>query len=147
MNWECVEYNLQLYSTFATAIVSSRTMQTQLNSIRVFLYGVVVALLPGWTTAAENDEAGRRLFEANCAECHQSDGMGIPNIYPALAGNETVQGSAIDVALVLRIGRGEMPSFRDSLGSEELAIIINYIRNAWGNTGENITAETIDKLR
>ncbi len=106
-----------------------------------------MALLPDITIAAESDEAGRILFEANCAECHQSDGMGIPNIYPALAGNETVLGSAIDVALVLRIGRGEMPSFRDSLNSADMATIINYIRNTWGNEGEKITADTIDKLR
>ena len=54
---------------------------------------------------------GERLFLENCAECHQEDGEGIPNIYPSLADSELVLGSGADVALVLIIGRGEMPSF------------------------------------
>ena len=81
-------------------------------------------------------ESGEQLFLANCAECHQRNGMGIPNVYPALAGNEVVTGSGVDVALVLIIGRGEMPSFDGSLGSAEMAAIINYVRNAWCNTGD-----------
>ena len=89
---------------------------------------------------------GEELFLANCAECHQADGKGIPNIYPALDGSETVTGSGVDVALVLRIGRGEMPSFLGSLNSSEMAAIINYVRNAWSNSGEPITAETIESL-
>ncbi len=94
--------------------------------------------------AAENE--GERLFNENCAECHQSDGMGIPNIYPALAGNELVLGSGVDVALVLIIGRGEMPSFSGAITNEDMASIINYVRNSFGNEGELISAETIESL-
>ncbi len=100
-------------------------------------------ILPNTLMAAEN---GEQLFLANCAECHQVDGQGIPNIYPALDGNETVNGSGVDVALVLRIGRGEMPSFMGSLSADEMAAIINYVRNAWSNSGQLISAETIEGL-
>ena len=89
---------------------------------------------------------GSRLFFDNCAECHQPDGLGIPNVYPALADSEGVSGSGADVALVLIIGRGEMPSFRGTLSSSEMAAIINYVRNAWGNSGEPISAAEIDAL-
>ena len=71
----------------------------------------------------------------------------MPNIYPALVGNETVQGSGVDVALVLIIGRGEMPSFAGAMPSEEMAAIINYVRNAWGNSGDMISASDIDALQ
>lgn len=98
-------------------------------------------------TAATRISEGEQLFLANCAECHQADGQGIPSIYPALAGNETVLGSAVDVALVLRIGRGEMPSFRDSLSTADMATIINYIRNNWGNSGELINAADLESIR
>ena len=91
-------------------------------------------------------ESGAQLFLNNCAECHQADGKGIANIYPSLAGNEVVLGSAVDVALVLIIGRGEMPSFNGSISSEDMAAIINYVRNSWGNEGEPISAATIDTL-
>lgn len=90
---------------------------------------------------------GENLFRANCAECHRQNGQGLPNVYPALAGNETVLGSGADVALVLIIGRGEMPSFAGALSSAEMAAIINYVRNSWGNSGELIDAELIEALQ
>lgn len=89
---------------------------------------------------------GQRLFFDNCAECHQADGQGIPNVYPALDGNETVSGSGADVALVLIIGRGEMPSFRGALSPAEMAAVINYVRNAWSNSGAPISATEVDAL-
>ena len=91
------------------------------------------------------DEDGEPLLLANCAECHQANGQGIANIYPALAGNETVLGSGVDVALMMRIGRTEMPSFLEYLSSAEIAAIINYIRNAWGNSGELVSAEVLEQ--
>lgn len=97
--------------------------------------------------AASAQDAGEQLFLNNCAECHQRDGKGIPNIYPALAGSEVVQGSGVDVALVMLIGRGEMPSFADSITYEDMASIINYVRNAWGNSGEEISAKRVENLR
>lgn len=93
------------------------------------------------------EDTGRELFLANCAECHQRDGQGLNNVYPALAGSETVRGSGADVALVLMIGRGEMPSFKDALSSGEMAAIINYVRNSWGNSGSLISAEQVEALR
>lgn len=89
---------------------------------------------------------GQRLFFDNCAECHQVNGRGLPNVYPALDGNETVSGSGADVALVMIIGRGEMPSFRGALSSAEMAAIINYVRNAWSNTGTPISAAEVEAL-
>lgn len=109
------------------------------------LIPALAGCLVGFQTYAA-DESGQRLFLENCAECHQEDGMGIPNIYPALAGNELVQGSGVDVALVLIIGRGEMPSFSGAISNEDMASIINYVRNAFGNEGELISPETIKQL-
>ena len=97
--------------------------------------------------AALAQDTGEQLFLNSCAECHQRDGIGIPNIYPALAGSEVVLGSGVDVALVMLIGRGEMPSFAGSIAHADMAKIINYVRNAWGNSGEHISAETIANLK
>ena len=47
------------------------------------------------------EQTGEALFLQNCAECHQEDGRGISNVYPALAGNELVLGNGVDVAIVL----------------------------------------------
>ncbi len=105
---------------------------------------VTLLLTAAGSLAAEN---GEQLFLGNCAECHQADGKGLQEIYPALAGSEVVSGSGVDVALVLIIGRGEMPSFAGSISNEDMAAIINYVRNAWGNSGEEISAATIDALQ
>ena len=86
-------------------------------------------------SAASAQDSSEQLFLNSCAECYQRDGKGILNIYPALAGSEMVQGSGADVALVMLIGRGEMPSFAGTITYEDMASIINYVRNSWGNNG------------
>ena len=98
-------------------------------------------------SAASAQDSSEQLFLNNCSECHQRDGKGILNIYPALAGSELVQGSGADVALVMLIGRGEMPSFAGTVTYEDMASIINYVRNSWGNNGEKISSQMIEKLR
>jgi mono/diheme cytochrome c family protein len=113
------------------------------RSVTALLLCLPCLLCASISLAQEN---GRQLFLDNCAECHQSDGQGLDNIYPALAGNETVLGSGADVALVLRIGRGEMPSFKDALNFAEMAAIINYVRNSWGNSGAEISAGEVEEL-
>ncbi|MGA1072317.1 MAG: c-type cytochrome [Pseudohongiellaceae bacterium] len=103
--------------------------------------------------ATENDsvatqalETGRALFLDNCAECHQSNGRGLKGIYPSLASSEVVRGSGTDVALQLIIGRGEMPSFAGAMSPQDMADVVNYVRNAWGNTGDSIDAISIERL-
>jgi len=106
----------------------------------------LVIALPA-LNSLEAEEKGKRLFLENCAECHQADGKGMAGVYPALDNNEIVTGSGIDVALVLIIGRGEMPSFSGSMSAEDMAAIINYIRNAWSNSGGLIFVEAIESLQ
>lgn len=120
-------------------------VSTLLRSRRLLRTLLAIAALISGIADAQSE--GEQLFLNNCAECHQRDGRGIPNIYPALAGSEVVRGSGVDVALVLIIGRGEMPSFAGSISDEDMASIINYVRNAWGNSGENISAETVAALQ
>ena len=114
------------------------------NWISQLLLAILFASVTSFVAVAEN---GEQLFLENCAECHQADGKGLANIYPALAGSEVVKGSGVDVALVLIIGRGEMPSFSGSIPDEDIATIINYVRNAWGNSGDFISAKTINSLQ
>jgi mono/diheme cytochrome c family protein len=108
----------------------------------------LMSLIAMASSAQANEHIeGEKLFTQNCVECHQSNGQGIANIYPALAGSEIVKGSPMDVALVLIIGRGEMPSFAGAMSDEDMAKIINYVSNAWGNEGELITAKMIELLK
>ena len=110
-----------------------------------FVFAFMVTALASMPCLAA--ESGEQLYLENCAACHRSDGKGIANVYPALAGSEVVLDSGIDVALVLIIGRGEMPSFNGTISSTDMASIINYVRNAWGNAGQPVSAQTIESLR
>lgn len=122
-------------------------MACALRKLIVSMSSTLALTLFGQTSAQETYAEGKALFLANCAECHQVDGQGMPNVYPALSDNETVLGSGTDVALVLIIGRGEMPSFAGALSDQEMADVINYVRNSWGNAGTPITAENVAALQ
>lgn len=76
---------------------------------------------------------GQQLFLSNCAACHQADGNGIPNVYPALSGSEVVNGGAADIIGILQAGRGDMPAFSGSFTAAELAALINFLRHSWNN--------------
>lgn len=78
--------------------------------------------------------AGEQGYVISCSRCHQVDGSGYSNVYPALAGNPLVTlhdpRPLVDVILE---GPGSMPAFRHSLEAQQIAEIATYIRNSWGN--------------
>ncbi|MCL4302159.1 MAG: cytochrome c [Anaerolineae bacterium] len=93
-------------------------------------------------------EMGEGLFALNCAACHQANGQGIEGVYPPLAGNEFVltddPSPAIQVVLT---GRAGMPHFQDYLSTEEIAAILSYVRNAWGNNASPVNVEQIQQVQ
>ena len=107
---------------------------------------VTAAVTENDSVRSEASERGRALFLDNCAECHQRNGRGLKGIYPSLVSSEIVRGSGTDVALQLIIGRGEMPSFSGAMSPQDMADVINYVRNAWGNKGDAIDAISIERL-
>lgn len=90
---------------------------------------------------------GKALFARNCAACHQATGRGIPGAFPALAGNALVQGPAAEVATVLLKGRGGMPDFSGSLGDQQIAQVLSYVRSSWGNQGAPLSEDEVAALR
>ncbi len=111
-----------------------------------------------------NDPAtlGRRVFTQNCVLCHQATGLGVPGVYPPLAGSEWVlgrdwRGDNHLVAILLnglqgpvRVGGAAfdnaMPGW-SILRDEEIAAVLNYIRTAWGNTAPPIPVEFVRQRR
>lgn len=87
---------------------------------------------------------GEFLYVENCSGCHQSDGGGWAHLYPNLAGNPIVTlHDPEPVVVTVLNGQGSMPSFRGRLTSEEIASIISYIRNSWGNEAPAITSKHV----
>lgn len=77
---------------------------------------------------------GEELYTRNCSRCHQLDGEGFPRIYPNLSGNPIVTlHDPVPIIDIVLNGQGSMPGFKNSLSAEQLASVISYVRNAWGN--------------
>jgi cytochrome c oxidase subunit 2 len=82
---------------------------------------------------------GEEKYNQVCAACHKVDGTGTPPAFPALKGSKIATGPAVDhIAIVVNGKAGTaMQAFGAQLTDAELAAIITYERNAWGNnTGD-----------
>lgn len=89
---------------------------------------------------------GEQVYMANCAACHQVTGMGLPGVFPALKGSPIVLGDIKEHINVLLLGRPgtAMQSFAKQLSIKQLAAVITYKRNAWGNdTGDVVQPSEI----
>jgi cytochrome c oxidase subunit 2 len=98
---------------------------------------------------AELAARGQSIYAANCAACHQPTGQGVPGTFPALDGSKIVNGPKADqIALVLNGKPGTaMPSWK-SLSDIDIASVISYTRNSWGNkTGEAVQPADIKAER
>ncbi len=101
---------------------------------------------------------GAQIYAKRCAACHQSKGQGIASIYPPLAGNRalTMQSAANPIRMVLNGGyppstEGNprpygMPPFGHELNAEEVASVVTYIRNAWGNHAEAVSPTDVSRF-
>src|SRR6266571_9270956 len=108
---------------------------------------VLIALLAGGAQAAAQTVDGKSLFAKNCAACHQATGAGVPGAFPALKGNRFVQGDAGAVITTVLMGRGGMPTFAESIDDAQLAQVISYIRQAWGNQAPAVSAQEVQAVR
>nr|WP_233217678.1 MULTISPECIES: cytochrome c oxidase subunit II [unclassified Photobacterium] len=95
---------------------------------------------------------GEKTYTARCAMCHQANGQGIPGAFPALAG----EGVSVDpkrklehISVVVHGKAGTaMQAFGPQLSLKELAAVITYERNAWGNnTGESVQAAEVQAIK
>jgi cytochrome c oxidase subunit 2 len=83
---------------------------------------------------AELMTSGEKLFAANCAACHQATGKGMPPTFPALDGSKLVNGAkGAQIALVLNGKPGTAMASFARLSDAELAAVVTYTRNSWGN--------------
>lgn len=128
--------------------------------------GFVSAATPGNTTATNksNDALkeslvrGKKVYAANCESCHMAEGEGIPSTFPPLAksdyllkdqkrairtvlhglsGEITVNGATYNMA---------MPAY-DYLSDQEVADVLNYVQNNWGNKTKPVTPAQVKAER
>jgi len=89
---------------------------------------------------------GKTVYNTNCAACHKADGSGLPPVFPAMKGSVIANGpAAAHINRVLN-GKGGMPQFK-ALGDSDLAAVMTYERNAFGNTGSVVQPSDVKSAR
>lgn len=102
---------------------------------------------------------GEKVYAAQCVACHQATGLGIANSFPPLAGDPVANGGPVEehITIVLNGLSGKvingvsyaaaMTPFGASLSDEQIASVISYERNSWGNNGGIVEPSQVAALR
>ncbi len=103
---------------------------------------------------------GKAVYESVCGICHGPDGLGKPGQAPALAGSEWVltkganrlahiplMGIAGPITVAGKDWNLNMAAMGAALPDDDLAAVLSYIRNSWGNQAGTITGDDIKKIR
>ena len=92
---------------------------------------------------------GEEVYTRVCSVCHQANGQGLPPAFPSLVGTGLAVGSMqehIDIILHGKAGTA-MQSFSSQLNAAEIAAVVIYERNAWGNDmGDMIQPREINEM-
>ena len=117
---------------------------------------------PGGEQTAELSQAdrGKKIFSANCATCHQANGLGVTGQYPPLAGSEYVNGGTRRLGMIVlkglqgpltvkgqSFGTAVMQPWDKTLTDAKISDVLTYVRQEWGNKGGPLAAAQISALR
>jgi len=98
----------------------------------------------------ELKKRGEQVYAKNCVACHQATGKGLPPAFPPLDGSKVVTGPKAEQVKIVLNGRPKtaMAPFGGQLNDVELAAVITFTRNNWGNkTGDAIQPAEVKALR
>ncbi len=109
--------------------------------------------VPTIRTKEERIELGKNLYSRSCIACHQADGSGLANAFPPLAQSDYLNADENRaIGIVLRGMSGEitvngqkynstMPA--QVLNDDEIASVLTFVYNSWGNKGVEITPDMV----
>jgi mono/diheme cytochrome c family protein len=101
---------------------------------------------------------GKQVYGSKCAACHQATGLGVPGVFPPVAGSEWVVGDEKVLTQILLHGvngeiqvkgvtyKGAMPAWA-TMSDDELAAVMTYLRSEWGNQANAISPDTVKAQR
>jgi mono/diheme cytochrome c family protein len=103
--------------------------------------------------------AGKAIYEDRCAACHSQSGAGVQTLFPRLASAPLVQ--SVDPTNLIRVvligsravatsaapTAPAMPAFGWNLNDTQIADVVTYVRNTWGNAASPVQPEDVNKLR
>ncbi|MGI2223953.1 cytochrome c oxidase subunit II [Shewanella frigidimarina] len=88
----------------------------------------------------ELNSQGEQIYIARCAACHQPNGAGLPGVFPSLIGSPIIKGPVKDHLNIVLNGKPgtAMQAFAKQLSAQEIAAVITFERNAWGNNSGDV---------
>lgn len=102
-------------------------------------------------------QRGQQVFSTVCFACHQSNGQGVPNTFPPLAGSDFLMADKDRSIRIVLLGlkgevtvngakfNSEMP--KPALSDDQVAGVLTYVRNSFGNTGDPVTLADVIRVR
>jgi len=116
-----------------------------------------LSLAMGFDELTKSMEKGKKLYVSNCLSCHLEQGQGIATWYPPLAKSDYMQRELKNkIEVILKGAEGEMVvngvTYNGTMSGyqftdEELADLLNYIGNSWGNKAKIVTAKEINEYK
>jgi mono/diheme cytochrome c family protein len=117
--------------------------------------GVSTATAAASDAGPSSAEIGARIYSGNCVPCHQQNGVGIPSVYPSLAGSSVVVGDPAQLALWVIKGQrppsmpaGRYPTQMLQFGwmkPADAAALFSYLRSNFGNSAAPVDAAAVAK--
>ncbi|MGF6327730.1 cytochrome c oxidase subunit 2 [Pseudomonas sp. BS3782 TE3695] len=101
-------------------------------------------------TLEELKERGEKVYQTTCVACHQAEGQGLPPMFPALKGSKIATGPIKDHLNIVFHGKPgtSMAAFGKQLSEVDIAAVVTYERNAWGNNkGDMVTPKEVLELK
>ena len=103
-------------------------------------------------------ERGKAVYSRTCIACHQPTGLGLPPVFPPLAGSEWIaKGASIAVRNITNGMMGPvtvkgvtynsvMPPV-SGVTDKDIADVVTYVNNSWGNTGPTVTEAEVTAIK
>lgn len=108
-------------------------------------------------TKDERIKAGEIIFNQTCFACHQANGQGIPGVFPPLAKSDFLladEERAIGIVITGLQGEVEVNHVKynqvmtpQNLNNEQIANVLTFVMNSWGNEHDAVTPDTVAKVR
>lgn len=104
-------------------------------------------------------ELGENIYDRVCSTCHQSNGQGVEGVFPTLVDTDYVNGSVGRLAGLIVHGlygemeikgviyNGNMPAWGDQITDEEVAAVMTYVRNSFGNKSSDVPVDSVKSYR
>ena len=141
---------------------TSQLNDADLNAMAVYLKDIAAPAIAAPEPLPQGDpvmQAGGPLYVVNCAACHTTSGDGVAGIFPTLVKSPVVQADNTATLLDVVLNGGHaaatdanptapgMPAFGWKLTDDQIAALLTYIRNEWGNAAGAVSSADVQRAR